>query len=133
MSADALRGYIKRLRVERGVTQAEIAERIRMPLPTYKDWERGSTKDLKTPYMLRAVQFLRGSFEQIVGLSDAATVEDGANLARERVVALLAPTITETPSEAARINRLIDLLAQGVPPEEAARRVQREQEPPVLQ
>lgn len=129
MSANALRGYIKTLRTERGVTQAEIADRIGMPLPTYKDWERGVTKDIKTPYLVRAVHFLRGSLEQIASISDAATTEDGADLARQLIVSAFmpspapSPSSDEIPEESSRLDRLLDLLEQGLPADEAARRV----------
>jgi len=122
MSAHALRGYIKTLRTKRGVTQAEIAEQISMPLPTYKDWERGITKDIKTPYLVRAVQYLHGSFEQIASLSDTATIEDGEALARELAMETLVPLPVETPQEESRMDRLLRLLADGLSPQEAARR-----------
>ncbi len=123
MSADALRGYIKALRSERGVTQPELAQRIGMPLTTYKDWERGITKDIKTPYLIRAVQFLRGSFDHIAGMGDTATSADGVNLARELVVTTLAPHPAETLEKRDRVDLLIHLLAEGIPPAEAAQRV----------
>ncbi len=122
MSAHALRGYIKTLRTKRGVTQAEIAEQISMPLPTYKDWERGITKDIKTPYLVRAVQYLHGSFEQIASLSDTATIEDGEALARELAMETLVTLPVETPQEESRMDRLLRLLADGLSPQEAARR-----------
>jgi hypothetical protein len=98
-----------------------------MALRSYKDWELGNVSDIKAPYLLRAVQFLHGSYEQIADLSDEATAEDGETLARAWVVAELAPAADETPAEQARLNHLIDLLAQGVPPQEAAEIVRREQ------
>lgn len=127
VSADAIRGYIRTLRQERKVTQPVLAKAINMALRTYKDWELGNVTDIKAPYLLRAVQFLNGSYEQIASLPDEATAEDGEALARAWVVEQLGPTPNETPEERARLTRLIDLLAEGVPPQEAAEIVRREQ------
>ncbi len=127
MSSNALRGYIKALRVGRGKTQPDVASRIGMAVTTYKDWERGITKDIKTPYLVRAVQFLEGSFDQIAGFSDDTTADDGAKLARQLIAEAFASDDQETPEEASRLTRLIDLLARGVAPDEAARIVQHEQ------
>lgn len=131
MSADAIRGYIKALRKIRKVTQPVLAKAISMPLPTYKDWERGVTTDIKAPYLVRALIFLHGSVDQIASFSEESTNEDGANLAeewvsREKVVEALKPDAIETPQERARLDRLIDLMASGTDPIDAARIVQRE-------
>jgi transcriptional regulator with XRE-family HTH domain len=132
VSADALRGYVRTLRKGRGVSQAKLADAIKMALRTYKDWELGTTIGIEAPYLIRAITFLKGSFDQLVDLPDTATNEDGIRLAdqwltREQVVAEFAPHSNEMPEEAARVNRLLDLLAQGVPADEAARRVLHEQ------
>lgn len=132
MSANAIRGYVKTLRVKRKKTQVDVAKHIDMPITTYKDWERGITKDIKTPHLLRIVQFLQGSVDQIAKFSDELTTEDGAALAEQwveqhEVVAEFAPKPDESPREAARVNRLIELLASGVDPQEAAQIVQRGQ------
>jgi transcriptional regulator with XRE-family HTH domain len=122
MSADALRSYVRTLRQLRNISQPDVADAIGMALRTYKSWEVGETRDIKTPYLLRAVRFLRGSFDQVATIPDSATVEDGAILAHE-LVDSFAPLPDETPEEASRINRLLDLLAQGVAPDEAARQI----------
>jgi transcriptional regulator with XRE-family HTH domain len=128
MSAAALRGYVKTLRVKRGATQAELAEHIGMPLTTYKDWERGVTKDIKTPFLLRAVQFLRGSIDQVAGIPEGATAEDGARLADQWLNSPLAPAVAEAEAsgDAAaleRFNRYLSLVAGGMAPDDAARAV----------
>lgn len=130
MSADAIRGYVKTLRRERKKTQPDVAKHIDMPLSTYKDWERGITKDIKTPHLVRIIRFLKGSFDQIAELSDKSTIEDGEVLAkdwvtRQQVVDAFAPTSNETPQEESRVNRLIDLLEAGIDAQEAARIVKR--------
>lgn len=127
VSADAIRGYIRTLRKERKVTQPALAKAMKMALRTYKDWELGNSADIKAPYLLRAVEFLHGSYKQIAGLSEEATTQDGEALARAWVVQQLAPAPDDSPVVAVNLNRLIDLLAQGVPPQEAAEIVRREQ------
>jgi transcriptional regulator with XRE-family HTH domain len=129
VSPDAIRGYIRALRQSRKVSQAALAEAIQMAVRTYKDWELGATANIDAPHMLRAMRVLEGSLDQIADLPTGATAEDGAALARAWVVSAAAPREEETPDEARRLNRLIDLLAQGVAPDEAARIVQREQSP----
>ena len=132
VTADALRSYVRTLRKGRKVSQPKLAEAIGMALRTYKDWELGTTVNIDAPYLIRAVQFLGGSLEQLANLPGTATAEDGARLAeqwlsRDAVVAEFAPRPDETPEEASRVNRLLELLARGVPPDEAARRVLSEQ------
>jgi transcriptional regulator with XRE-family HTH domain len=128
VSADALRGYVRTLRKGRGVSQGKLADAIKMALRTYKDWELGTTISIDAPYLIRAVQYLNGSLEQVASLPDTATNEDGARIAqqwltRDAVVAEFAPRSDETPEEARALSRLLDLLEAGVPPDEAARRV----------
>jgi transcriptional regulator with XRE-family HTH domain len=123
VSAEAIRSYIRTLRQARKISQPALASSIKMALRTYKDWELGATASIDAPYLLRAVRVLSGSLDQLSSLPEHATAEDGAALAREWVVAEFAPHEDETPEEEDRLNRLIDLLAQGVPPDEAARRV----------
>jgi transcriptional regulator with XRE-family HTH domain len=130
MTGDAIRGYVVKLREHSGLSQDKFADRIGMPQRTYLAWETGETKDIKAPYLIKALQVLGAPFEHLGRLVDKR-YEDGAQLAerwisRESVVAALTPP-DATPEEQRRLNRLIELLAEGVPPEEAARRVLRGQ------
>lgn len=131
VSADAIRGYIRTLRQEEEKTQEDVAEAIRMAVRTYKAWELGKTKDIKTPYLIRAVHFLQGSLDQIADLADDATQEEGAELARrwlsrEEVATAIAPTPDKTPDNQARLNQFLALLGAGIDPREAAQTVLRE-------
>lgn len=81
MSSDALRSYIRTLRQERKVSQGALAERIGVAPRTYKAWETGGTKDIKAPFLVRAIRYLRGSFDQVAEISDNATSEEGAQMA----------------------------------------------------
>ena len=124
-SADALRAYSRTLRQGRKITQPDLADAIGMNLRTYKSWEMGDTKDIKTPYLLRAVRVLCGSFEQVANIQDAATAEEGAALARAWIKAPVEAIVEEARSSpddvAARLNRFLELLAMGVDSEAAAR------------
>lgn len=128
MSANALRGYTRALRIGRDKTQADVAAHLGMPLSTYKDWEYGKTKDIKTPYLLRAVLYLRGSLEHLASLSMDATAEDGERLAELWVNSPLATAVEEARAAGdhealERFSRYLQLVARGVPAEAAAREV----------
>lgn len=130
MTGDAIRGYVATLRKHSPFSQDKFADRIGMPQRTYLAWETGETKDIKTPHLLKALQVLGAPFEHLERLIDRS-YEDGARLAetwisRDQVIAELVPD-DATPEERDRLNRLMELLAEGVPPAEAARRVLRGQ------
>jgi len=133
VSSDALRGYIKTLRVLRKVPQDKLAATIGMGRRTYIDWETGKSKDIKTPFLLRAVKALRGSFDQLVDFPDDATAEDGARLAQAWINSPLAPVVEEVQAkgrieELERFSRYLILVAGGMAPTDAAREVLSEQE-----
>lgn len=81
-TAEALRAYIVGLRKHRGVTIDALAEAIRMPRRTYIAWEQRETKDIKTPFALRAVRFLGGSVRVLETL-DQITPEQAAIMAAD--------------------------------------------------
>lgn len=130
MSADGLRAYIRTLRQGRKVSQPKLAAAIDMPLRTYKSWEAGKTVTIKTSFLLRAIRYLRGSLDQLADMPVDATADDGVQLARawleRRDVAPLVGASDDTPEQDARLSQLIELLARGVDPATAARRVQDE-------
>jgi hypothetical protein len=53
-----------------------------MGVRTYKGWEMGETKDIKTTHLLRAVREVGGSLDQLAMIDDQATADDGEALAR---------------------------------------------------
>jgi transcriptional regulator with XRE-family HTH domain len=119
--------------VERRKTQAETAQHIGMPLQTYKDWERGATKDIKTPYLLRAVRFLKGSVDQLTEIPDNANAEDGEVLARAWITSPLAAAVAEAQANGQgeaveQFIRFLTLVAAGKSPADAAREVLPEQD-----
>lgn len=106
-SAEAIRAYIVTLRKERGRTIDDVADAIKMPRRTYIEWEQGRTKDIKTPFAMRAVRFLMGSIEHLEEL-DEMTQEQARELALEVVKG-------ESSSQRERALALIDeLLADPV-------------------
>ncbi len=128
MSADAIRGYIRTLRLKRGKTQAEAADGAGMKYTTYKDWEYGITKSIKTPNLLRLVRYLSGSIDQIIGMTDDDTDKTGEALAEAWAATPLAVAIdsTQARDQAEDIKRVMDYLrmvADGTDPERAARAV----------
>lgn len=82
VTAEALRAYIVGLRKRQGITIDAIVEAIRMPRRTYIAWEQGETKDIKTPFALRAVRFLGGSVKVLEDL-DQMTPQQAAALAAD--------------------------------------------------
>lgn len=84
--AAAIRGYIVRLREERGVTQEELAPVVGLKRRAYVDWETGATEDLKAAAMCAAFRYLRGSFDHLRDLSRPGTTRaDGERMAEVRL------------------------------------------------
>lgn len=82
MSADAMRAYISVLRKGRGLSQDALAESIGMNPRTYLAWETGKIQDIKAPFLLKAVEVLRGSADHLVRLADDNLgVSEGRDLA----------------------------------------------------
>lgn len=82
MSADGMRMYIATLRKGRGITQEDLAERIGMNARTYLAWETGKIQDIKAPFLLRAVDVLHGSADDLIRLADDAMgIDAGKELA----------------------------------------------------
>lgn len=79
--SDALRGYIVEMRTRQRVSQRAVAEAIGIARNTYIAWEKGHTKDIKTPLVVRAVRFLGGMLDHLALLESAE--EQGRQVARE--------------------------------------------------
>ena len=58
--------YLKEKRVQKGLTQKEIAEFLGVPTETYSNWERGSRK-LPSYQVLKLAKFYKCSAEDILG------------------------------------------------------------------
>jgi transcriptional regulator with XRE-family HTH domain len=81
---EAVRGYLRELRVGRHISQDELAGVMGITKQALLDWEKGRTQDIKTGPMLKAVEYLRGKLEDIAELVDAS-VERGVALAYQRL------------------------------------------------
>jgi transcriptional regulator with XRE-family HTH domain len=108
--------YLRDIRGAAGLTQEEAARRGGVSTKTVERWEAGRTEPALTD-LAAYVKALHGSVERVVSLLL------GQDVSRDQVVAEFAPHPDETPEEADRLSRLLDLLERGVPPDEAARRV----------
>lgn len=123
VSADALRGYITTLRNGRNFTQQQLADAIRMAKRTYISWETGHTKDIKTPYLLRALKVLNGSVDQVAELVDSSTKADGEGLAKDwlaqnpQILRLAEEVVRHEPSRerlAIGLEVVADLVRRGL-------------------
>jgi transcriptional regulator with XRE-family HTH domain len=84
MSAVALRAYIRTLRDLRGITQKQVAQAIGLPYRTYVDWEGGSTAELRGSPLVRAIDFLKGSWDDVRQLvREDVTEAQGRQLATD--------------------------------------------------
>jgi|SRR5688572_5351769 len=83
MSSDAMRAYVVTLRKGRGVSQDDLARKIGMAPRTYLAWETGEIKDIKAPFLMRAISTLRGIPAHLMRLSEEdQDVEHGEALAQ---------------------------------------------------
>jgi hypothetical protein len=91
VSADAIRAYIRTLRLEQQISQ--LSRRA------YLDWETGKSKEAKTSPLLRAVRFLSGSPDDLAAFEDSTTPEEAAKVAHSRLNAAQQRAITEAVGE----------------------------------
>lgn len=113
--------YLADLRTSRKISRARLAEMVGTTEMSILRIEKQG-QEPSGALLVRLVAALGASWEVITKLVDSP--DDEAS--RVAAIAALTPEAA-TPEEDARLSRLIDLLAEGVPPDEAARRVQREQ------
>jgi transcriptional regulator with XRE-family HTH domain len=83
VSADAMRAYIRRRRGLLGYTQEGLASAIGMPHSTYRDYESGSTQELKAGLFVQIVGLLNIPLEHIKRLGKQITVAEADQLAYE--------------------------------------------------
>lgn len=139
--------YLRALREGQGLSAEDVAAKMTAmlkpvsgdpkPVSASTIWriEEGEGRVGPTGYRLNAYLIIvNGLIDHLNKLmfDPAATAAEGERLARqhltrEEVVQAFAPTPNETPRDRARINRLIDLLATGIDPQEAARIVKSEE------
>lgn len=110
VSGEAIRGYIRRLRQERDISQPKLASAIDMALRTYKDWETGNTKSLDAAYFLRIMRELLGDMLLLMGYNPSDLATGPINEESEEVRAMIAAA---TPEDVARVRRVLGLDAIG--------------------
>ena len=118
-----LAAYLLELRTRRRMSRARLAELVGT---TEMSILRIETKGQEPSgsLLVKLVGALGASWDAVTQL---VNTPDTANAAeRSSIIAALVPDDASADEEA-RLNRLIDLLAEGVPPDEAARRVLRGQ------
>jgi transcriptional regulator with XRE-family HTH domain len=103
---EAVRAYLRELRVGRQVSQDELADAIGLSRRALIEWEMGRTEDIKTGIVLRAIQHLSGVAGDLMELLDA-TVDRGVELARQR---LAEPAVQFTDDQ----QRQLESLARSV-------------------
>lgn len=86
VSADGMRVYIRLRRGILGYTQQTFAKAIETPYATYRDYEGGSTHELKAGSFARAVDVLSIPLEHIKRLGKKeVTVEEAERLAGQSI------------------------------------------------
>ncbi len=83
---DAVRGYLRELRVGRQISQDELADAMGLSRKALIDWEMGRTGDIKSTPLFKAIEYLRGAFTDIAQLANES-VERGIEIARQRLEA----------------------------------------------
>ena len=94
VAADNVRRYVKQLRESLGVTQDALAHAVGISERAYAVWEKGSTGDIKSVLLMRVLEFLKGSADEVQKLAIADMQEqlsqEQQRLINARVLALAA-------------------------------------------
>jgi transcriptional regulator with XRE-family HTH domain len=105
-----VRGYLRRLRQERHVSQKDLAEHIGLSRRALIDWETGKTRTIKSEPLYQAVEYLDGSADQINELLGQleVTEADGESAAlnwlrRDQIVYMDEIIATTSPDDLAEI------------------------------
>lgn len=92
MGVDALRIYLRELRIAHKFSQDALAEGIGLARRTLIEWEMGRTDDLKSGPLVRAVSFLGASFDDVKYLvTSDADEEEAKALAHKRMYEVSPP------------------------------------------
>lgn len=89
MSTNALRSYLRELRVMQGVTQKDLANAMGASFRTVLEWEAGRIDELKSVPLVRAIEYLNGSMNDVslMLLQSDANADVGRELAHKRYAA----------------------------------------------
>lgn len=85
-AVNGVRAYLRTLRKGRKMSQEGLARAMGFTKRALQDWEGGQTDELKTSFLVRALEVLQGSFDDIRSLVlDNASVAEGRRVAIERL------------------------------------------------
>jgi transcriptional regulator with XRE-family HTH domain len=83
--SDALRIYLRELRIKRGITQEKAADAIGWSSRSFNEWETGKNDDIKSRFLIRLVLLLDASWDDVSSLEiDNISNEDAAKLSDKR-------------------------------------------------
>ncbi len=100
MATDAIRAYLTTLREVRRISQQRVADEIGVTRVSWQKYENGTTRDPQSSFLLGALRFLGGSFDDLRELSGAAaTEEQGKAMAALRAARLEAAAAEEALRE----------------------------------
>jgi transcriptional regulator with XRE-family HTH domain len=75
MSIERVTAYLRSLRIQKRISQSELARHMGISVRQISRWETGESRDVSSEALLRAMIFLDASFEQIIALMELPTPE----------------------------------------------------------
>lgn len=83
--SDALRVYLRELRIKRGFTQEKAADAIGWSARSFNDWETGKNDDIKSRFLIRLVLLLNASWDDVSFLElNDVSMEEALRLSNKR-------------------------------------------------
>jgi transcriptional regulator with XRE-family HTH domain len=81
--SDALRIYLREIRIKRGLSQEKAADAIGWSSRSFNEWETGKNDDIKSRFLIRLVGVLDASWEDVsylelndISINDAIAIAD---------------------------------------------------------
>jgi transcriptional regulator with XRE-family HTH domain len=89
--SDALRVYLREIRIKKGLSQEKAADAIGWSSRSYNEWETGKNDDIKSRFLIRLVVTLDVPWEDVSYLElNDVSVDEAISIADKR---LSSPTI----------------------------------------
>jgi transcriptional regulator with XRE-family HTH domain len=84
--SDALRIYLREIRIKRGISQEKAADTIGWSSRSFNEWETGKNDDIKSRFLIRLVSMLDASWGDVSFLElNEVSIDDAVVAARKRV------------------------------------------------
>jgi len=84
--SDALRVYLREIRIKRGLSQEKAADAIGWSSRSFNEWETGKNDDIKSRFLIRLVGTLDASWEDVSYLElNDIPIDDAIAIADKRV------------------------------------------------